>query len=156
MERQPSEGMELCVSGVNLGFDNPSMRMEEDGDNLEGVLRDMPSNEDAGQSEGSTSMSNEVMPRFRSIQALYEAIDPIEEEWWRTTPVATKTRYHGAGGALLRARIYPLIFISLFLYYELFDPHVFKRVLVYFFSPFRLPGGFFPFRDPICESHPSL
>ena len=34
-------------------------------------------------------------------------------------PVATKTRYHGAGGALLRARIYPLIFISLFLYYEL-------------------------------------
>ena len=34
-------------------------------------------------------------------------------------PVATKIRYHGAGGALLRARIYPLIFISLFLYYEL-------------------------------------
>ena len=72
--------MELCVSGVNLGFDNPSMRMEEDGDNLEGVLRDMPSNEEAGQSEGSTSTSNEVMPRFRSIQALYEATDPIEEE----------------------------------------------------------------------------
>ena len=64
MERQPSEGMELCVSGVNLGFDNPSMRMEEDGDNLEGVLQDMPSNEEAGQSEGSTSTSNEVMPRF--------------------------------------------------------------------------------------------
>ena len=80
MERQPSEGMELCVSGVNLGFDNPSMRMEEDGDNLEGVLRYMPSNEEAGQSEGSTSTSNEVMPRFRSIQALYEATDPIEEE----------------------------------------------------------------------------
>ena len=52
--------------------------------------------------------------------------------WWRTTPVATKTRYHGAGGALLRARIYPLIFTSLFLYYGSFDPHVFKRVLVYF------------------------
>ena len=64
MERQPSEGMELCVSGINLGFDNPSMSMEEDGDNLEGVLRDMPSNEEAGQSEGSTSTSNEVMPRF--------------------------------------------------------------------------------------------
>ena len=72
--------MELCVSGVNLGFDNPSMSMEEDGDNLEGVLRDMPSNEEAGQGEGSTSTSNEVMPRFRSIQALYEATDPIEEE----------------------------------------------------------------------------
>ena len=27
-----------CVSSVNLGFDNPSMRMEEDRDNLEGVL----------------------------------------------------------------------------------------------------------------------
>ena len=38
MERQLSEGMELCVSGVNLGFDNPIMSMEEDGDNLEGVL----------------------------------------------------------------------------------------------------------------------
>ena len=33
--------------------------------------------------------------------------------WWRTTPVATKIQYHGAGGALLRARIYLLIFISL-------------------------------------------
>ena len=73
-------------------------------------------------------------------------------KWWRTTPVATKTRYHGAGGALLRARIYPLIFISLFLYYELFDPHVFKRVLAYFPLPFRLSGGFFPFRDPIREA----
>ena len=30
--------MELCVSGVNIGFDNPSMSMEEDGDNLEGVI----------------------------------------------------------------------------------------------------------------------
>ena len=31
--------MELCVSGVNLRFDNPSMKMEEDGDNVEGVLQ---------------------------------------------------------------------------------------------------------------------
>ena len=61
MERQPSEGMELCVSGVNLGFDNPSMSMEEDGDNLEGVLRDMPSNKEAGQSEGSTSIEEECL-----------------------------------------------------------------------------------------------
>ena len=92
-------------------------------------------------------------------QALVEAPilqSPNWDLWWRTTPVATKTRYHGVGGALLRARIYPLIFTSLFLYYGPFDPHVFKRVLVYFFSPFRLPGGFFPFRDPICEAHPSL
>ena len=40
----------------------------------------MPSNEEVGQGEGSTSTSNEVMPIFRSIQALYEATDPIEEE----------------------------------------------------------------------------
>ena len=80
MERQPSEGMELRISGENLGFNNLSMRMEEYGDNLEGVLRDMPSNEEADQGEGSMSTSNEVMPRFQSIQALYEATDPIEEE----------------------------------------------------------------------------
>ena len=43
--------MELCVSGVNLRFNNPNMRMEEGGDNLEGVFQDMPSNE-AGQGEG--------------------------------------------------------------------------------------------------------
>ena len=29
MERQPSEGMDLHVSGVNLGFENLSVRMEE-------------------------------------------------------------------------------------------------------------------------------
>ena len=69
--------------------------------------------------------------------------------WWRTTPVATKTRYHGAGGAHLRARIYPLIFISLL---RTFDPYVFKRVLVYFPLLFWLSGGFFPFRDPIREA----
>ena len=40
----------------------------------------MPSNEEAGQGEGSSSMSNDVMRRFRSIQALYEATNPIEEE----------------------------------------------------------------------------
>ena len=34
MERQPSEGMELHVSGVNLGFENPNMRMEEGRGNL--------------------------------------------------------------------------------------------------------------------------
>ena len=39
-----------------------------------------------------------------------------------------------------------------FLFYELFDPHMFKQVLVYFPLPFRLPGGFFPFRDPIREA----
>ena len=35
---------------------------------------------------------------------------------------------------------------------SLFDPHVFKRVLPYFPLPFRLSGGFFPFRDPIREA----
>ena len=39
-----------------------------------------------------------------------------------------------------------------FLYYELFDPHVFKRVLAYFPLPFRLSGGYFPFQDPIREA----
>ena len=80
MERQPSEGMELCVSGVNHGFDNPNMRMKEDRDNLEGVFQDMPSNK-ASQGEGLTLTSNKVIPRFRSVQALYEATDPIEEEY---------------------------------------------------------------------------
>ena len=56
--------MELRVSGVNLGFDDPNMMMEESGDNLERVFQDMPSNEEAGQGEGSISTSNEVMPRF--------------------------------------------------------------------------------------------
>ena len=46
-------------------------------------------------------------------------------------------------------RVCGLIF---FLYYELFDQHVFKRVLAYFPLPFRHPGGFFPFRDPIREA----
>ena len=72
--------------------------------------------------------------------------------WWRTTPVATKTRYHGAGGALFaRADLsaYLYFFISLL---WTFDPHVFKRVLAYFPLPFRLAGGFVPFRDPIREA----
>ena len=63
MERQPSEGMELCVSGVNHGFDNLNMRMKDYRDNLEGVFQDMPSNK-AGQGEGLTLTSNEVIPRF--------------------------------------------------------------------------------------------
>ena len=45
--------------------------------------------------------------------------------------------------------VHGLIF---FLYCELFDLHVFKWVLAYFPLPFRLPGGFFPFRDPIREA----
>ena len=56
--------MELRVSSANLGFKNPSVRMEEGGEILEGVLQDMNSNEEACQAEGLTSTSNEVMPRF--------------------------------------------------------------------------------------------
>ena len=52
MERQPSEGMKLPISGVNLEFEIPSVRMEEGGENLEGVLQDMTSNEEASQGEG--------------------------------------------------------------------------------------------------------
>ena len=76
--------------------------------------------------------------------------------WWHTTPVATKTRYHGAGGALLRARIYPLICISLFLYYELLTRTCLSGSSFISSLPFRLPDGFFPSRDPIREAHPSL
>ena len=49
--------------------------------------------------------------------------------------------------------------LSLFLYYELFDPHVFKRVLVYFFSllGFRVGSSLFgiPFVKLIllCEPY---
>ena len=56
--------MELHVSGTNLGFENPRVRKEEGGENLEGALQDMNSNEEAGQSEPLTLKSNEVMPRF--------------------------------------------------------------------------------------------
>ena len=56
--------MELYVLGVNLGFENPSARTEEVQANIEGVLQDLSSNEEAGQGEGLTSMSNEVLPRF--------------------------------------------------------------------------------------------
>ena len=55
--------------------------MEEGGEILEGVLQDMNSNEEASQGEGLTSTSNEVMPRFWYVQALYKTIDLIEEEW---------------------------------------------------------------------------
>ena len=40
----------------------------------------MHSNEEVGQSQGSTSTSNEVMTRYRSVQVLYKAIDLIKEE----------------------------------------------------------------------------
>ena len=66
MEGQPREGMsfkELRVSGINLGFENPSENMEE-GANIEGALQNVPLNEEAAQSQGSTLMSNEVMPRY--------------------------------------------------------------------------------------------
>ena len=64
MKIQSSEGMELRILGVNLGFENPSMRMEEGRENLEGVLQDMPSNEQVSQGEGLTFMSKEVMQDF--------------------------------------------------------------------------------------------
>ena len=70
--------------------------------------------------------------------------------WWRTTPVATKTRYHGAGGALLRARIYQ------FLHYELLTRTCSSGSSFISSLPFRLLDGFFPFQDPIREASPSL
>ena len=88
VERQLSEGMELHVSGVNLGFENPSERMEEVA-NIEGVLQDLPSNGEAGQSEGWTSINNEEMPRYQFLHALYEVTDLIEESfiWLKDLPL---------------------------------------------------------------------
>ena len=49
---------------------------------------------------------------------LEEEVYMIQPEgyWWRTTPVATKTRYHGAEGAFCARGC---IRLSLFLYFEL-------------------------------------
>ena len=57
--------------------------------------------------------------RFNAIalppQSYYQGPLTCGPFWWRTTPVATKTRYHGVGGALLRAR--GSIRLSLFLFF---------------------------------------
>ena len=53
IERQPSELMELHVSGVNFLLKNPSERMEEGRENIECVLQNVPLNGEASQSEGS-------------------------------------------------------------------------------------------------------
>ena len=71
---------EFCVSSVNFGFENLSDSMEDGEANIQGVLQDMPSIEKLGQSLGSTSTSNEVMPRYRYVQALYKATSAIEKE----------------------------------------------------------------------------
>ena len=60
---------EFYVSGVDIGFEDPSERMEG-GANIRGVLQDVPLNEETGQSQGLTLISNEVMPIYQSIQAL--------------------------------------------------------------------------------------
>ena len=73
--------------------------------------------------------------------------------WWHTTLVATKTRYHGARGAFCARGT---IRLSLFLYYELVTRTCLSGSSFISSLPFRLPGGFFPFRDPIYEVHPSL
>ena len=42
---------EFCVSGVHLGFANVSERMENGGENIKGVSHDVPSNEEARQTQ---------------------------------------------------------------------------------------------------------
>ena len=71
---------DYCVVSVDLGFENLRERMEDGGENIEGVLQDVPSNEEVGQNQGLTLTSNEVMTRYRSIQALYKANNMIKEE----------------------------------------------------------------------------
>ena len=66
MEGKPSEHMpfkEFCVAGVDLELENPSERMEGGG-NIKGMLLDVLSIEEIGQSQGSTSTNNEVMSRY--------------------------------------------------------------------------------------------
>ena len=46
--------------------------------------------------------------------------------------------------------------LSLFLYYELLTRTCLSGSSFISSLPFRLLGGFFAFRDPICEAHPSL
>ena len=46
---------------------------------------------------------------------------------------------------LARVWTYLLSFVIM----NFLGPHVFKHALAYFPSPFRRPGGFFPFWDPI-------
>ena len=43
---------------------------------------------------------------------------------------------------------------SLFLYYELLTRTCLSGSSLISSLPFRLPGGFFPFRDPIRKAHP--
>ena len=56
MEGQLREGMpfkQFCVSGVHLGFENLSERMEKGRANIEGLFHDVPSNEEARHTQGS-------------------------------------------------------------------------------------------------------
>ena len=46
--------------------------------------------------------------------------------------------------------------LSLFLYYELLTRTCLSGSPLISSLPFRFPSGFFPFRDPIREAHPSL
>ena len=88
--------------------------------------------------------------KIKIIQKIALCLNNIFDFWWRTTSVATKARYHGAGGVLSCVWTYLLSFVIV----NFLGPHVFKRDLAYFPLPFRLPGGFFPFRDPIREALP--
>ena len=60
-------------------------------------------------------MKINLMKKQRSLHLMmrYHPQVFLKAIWWRTTSIATKTRYHDAGGALSRAWIYLLIFISL-------------------------------------------
>ena len=52
----------------------------EEGVNIKSVRQNVPSNRKVSKSEGSTSTSHEEMSRYRSIQALYEPTNMIQEE----------------------------------------------------------------------------
>ena len=43
-------------------------------------------------------------------------------------------------------------YLPYFVIMNFLSPHMFKRAFAYFFLPLRLPGGFFPFWDPIREA----
>ena len=84
--------------------------MEEGGENIQGVLQDMTSNEEVGQGEGLTLMSNEVMPRFdlsklstkRLIQLRRSFSSHLKNLLLIPRPLKRKH-----GGKLLKRRFHP-------------------------------------------------
>ena len=93
----------------------------------------------------------------RSLKLVLICIEIIENSFFdisTTLVVAYDPRRHQDTISRRQRSPFARVDLStyLFLYCEIFDRHVFKRVLAYFPLSFRLLGGFFPFWDPIHEA----